>query len=311
MRVLVTGGAGFIGSHFVEHFAAEHEVLVVDNLRSGYRENLEGFRHTFHEVSITDRKTLVPLFEGVDIIIHLAAMVSVPESLENPALCVDINTMGTLNVLDAARSQGVKKIIFASSAAVYGDNPQVPKTEVMLPEPKSPYAVTKLDGEYYLRLYSAEWDLEAVSLRFFNVFGPRQDPKSQYAAAIPIFIDRALRGKDMIIFGDGSQVRDFIFVQDVVRAALIAAEHGRDVYNVARGEYITILELARLIKEITGSSSKIVFSQPRPGDIHTSYADITRLRKIGFSPERDQNSCLEKTIRFFEKRLRLDNRRRG
>jgi len=303
MRILITGGAGFIGSHFVEHFSAEHEVLVVDNLRSGYRENLQGFRHSFHEVSVTDREALLPLFEGVELVIHLAAMISVPESMENPEECVKINTLGTLNVIEASRRNGVKRIVFASSAAVYGENPTVPKKETMVPEPKSPYAVTKLDGEYYLRMYGSEWGLQTLSMRFFNVFGPRQDPKSQYAAAVPIFIDRALRGEDIVIFGDGSQVRDFIFVKEVVAACLLAAEQGRDVYNVARGEYITINELALLIKELTGSQSRIVYAEPRPGDIHTSYADITRIKGLGFRPGKDQREYLTETIRFFEKRL--------
>ena len=302
MRILVTGGAGFIGSHLVEHFHADHEVVVVDNLRSGYRENLEGFRHTFHEVSITDRDSLIGLFEGVDLVFHMAALVSVPESLENPRECVKINTLGTLNVLEAAHRSGVKRIVFATSAAVYGDNPVVPKVESMLPEPKSPYAVTKLDGEHYMRLYCAQWGFRTASLRFFNVFGPRQDPASQYAAAIPIFVHRALRGQDIVIYGDGSSVRDFVFVKDVVRACLLAAEQGDDVLNVARGEHVTILDLARLIKQLTGSSSKIVHADPRPGDIHTSYADISRISRLGFKPSSDQTENLLQTVRFFEQR---------
>lgn len=302
MRVLVTGGAGFIGSHIVEHFQQGHAVLVLDNLRSGYRENLRGLKHSFHEVSVTDLDSMLPLFEDVDIVFHLAALVSVPESVLQPAECVRINTLGTLNVLEAARRYGVKSIVFASSAAVYGDNPVVPKVETMLPEPKSPYAVTKLDGEYFLRIFSAEWGLKAASLRFFNVFGPRQDPGSQYAAAVPIFVRRALRGEDVVIFGDGSQVRDFIYVKDVVSACLLAAEHGGEVRNVASGEQITILQIARLILELTGSSSKIVFADPRPGDVHTSCADISLIRRLGFTPSLDLRESLKETIRFFEQR---------
>jgi len=302
MRILVTGGAGFIGSHLVEHFHPDHEVVVVDNLRSGRRENLAGFRHTFHQVSITDRDSLIALFEGVDLVFHMAAMVSVPESLKAPSECVEINTLGTLNVLEAARSSGVKGVVLASSAAVYGDNPVVPKVESMLPEPKSPYAVTKLDGEHFMQIYGSQWGLKTVSLRFFNVFGPRQDPTSQYAAAIPIFVHRALHGQDIVIYGDGSAVRDFVFVKDVVNACLLAAEQGGGVLNVARGEYITILELARLIKQLTGSSSKIVHADPRPGDIHTSYADISRIERLGFKPSPDQTENLLQTIRFFQKR---------
>jgi len=205
-------------------------------------------------------------------------------------------------VLEAARRSGVKKIVFATSAAVYGDNPVVPKVESMLPEPKSPYAVTKLDGEHYMRLYCAQWGFGTASLRFFNVFGPRQDPASQYAAAIPIFAHRALRGQDIVIYGDGSAVRDFIFVKDVVCACLLAAEQGEDVFNVARGEHVTILDLARLIKQLTGSSSKIVHADPRPGDIHTSYADISRISRLGFKPSPDQTENLLQTVRFFQQR---------
>ncbi len=302
MRILVTGGAGFIGSHLVEHFHTDHEVIVVDNLRTGHLENLEGFRHAFHQVSITDQDSLIPLFEGVNLVFHLAAMISVPESLNDPYECVKINTLGTLNVLEASFRNGVKRVVLASSAAVYGDNPVVPKVETMAPEPKSPYAVTKLDGEYFMQIYAEQWGLKTVSLRFFNVFGPRQDPGSQYAAAIPIFVHRALRGEDIVVYGDGSAVRDFVFVKDVVRACLLAAEQGSEVWNVARGEYITILELARLIRELTGSSSKIVHADPRPGDIHTSYADISRISRLGFKTSPDQRENLLQTIRFFEQR---------
>jgi nucleoside-diphosphate-sugar epimerase len=302
MRILVTGGAGFIGSHFVEKLNRDHEVLVVDNLRTGYMENLEDFNHTFHHGSVEDFDSLVGLCEGVETIFHLAAMISVPESMENPVECVRINTLGTLNVLEAARLAGVKKVVLASSAAVYGDNPTVPKVETMLPEPKSPYAVTKLDGEYYMRMYRNEYGIKCTSLRFFNVFGPRQDPGSQYAAAVPIFIFLALKGQDIMIYGDGTQVRDFVFVKDVVAAGLLASEKGRDVYNVARGEYIAIRHLAELIVELTGSSSKILYSDPRPGDIHTSYADISHLTGLGFKPAEDQRASLLETIEFFANR---------
>ncbi len=303
MKILVTGGAGFIGSHIVEHFHSAHEVLVVDNLRSGFRRNLEGLNCAFHQVSITDREKLIPLLKGVDRVFHLAAMISVPESLEKSAECVAINTIGTLNVLEAAREHGVSKIVFASSAAIYGENPEVPKHENMLPEPKSPYAVSKLDGEYYLKIFEDEWGVGAGPLRFFNVFGPRQDPQSQYAAAIPIFIHKALRGEDITIYGDGSQVRDFVYVKDVVAACVLASEKGGPVCNVASGEHITINDIARRIIELTGSSSRIVHLDSRPGDIHTSFADISRLKARGYSPSPDQRESLIATIRYFEKQL--------
>jgi len=196
MKILVTGGAGFIGSHIVEHYQESGaEIRVLDNLRTGYRHNLDGLRHHFIEGSVTDRALVRQAVDGVDYVFHLAAMVSVPESMANPGECVDINVHGLLNVLEEAAAAGVRKLVFASSAAVYGDNPTVPKTETMLPEPKSPYAITKLDGEHYLGLFQREGLLETAALRFFNVFGPRQDPNSAYAAAVPIFIRKALAGE--------------------------------------------------------------------------------------------------------------------
>ncbi|MEA2062549.1 MAG: NAD-dependent epimerase/dehydratase family protein [Gemmatimonadota bacterium] len=300
MRVLVTGGAGFIGSHFVEHFHKDHEVVVVDNLRTGYHENLQGLNHEFHQVSVAQSGPIRPLFEGVGLVVHLAALVSVPESMDSPGECIRINTLGTLNVLEAARAAGVKKVVFASSSAVYGDNPAMPKLESMLPEPMSPYAVTKLDGEYYMKIYRDQWGLQSCSLRFFNVFGPRQDPGSQYAAAIPIFISRALKGMDLVIYGDGSQVRDFVFVKDVVQACLLAAEKGEGTYNVASGSHITVQRLAEMIVELTGSPSKIIHAPERPGDIHTSYADISHLSSLGYQPTGDLRSNLLETIAFFE-----------
>ncbi len=300
MRVLITGGAGFIGSHLAEHFSASgSEVRVLDNLRTGYLRNLEGLNCDFHRGSVTEAEELAAAMDRVELVFHLAAMVSVPESMEHPDECVRINTLGTLNVLAAAKRAGVRKVVLASSAAVYGDNPQVPKSEGMLPEPKSPYAVTKLDGEYYLRMYRDAWGLDTVSLRFFNVFGPRQDPGSHYAAAVPIFIHRALRHQDIVIFGDGTQVRDFVYVKDLVRAILLAVERGRDVYNVGRGEYITILELAQRIVQITGSRSKIVFADERPGDIHASFSDISRLCGLGYTPSSDLETGLAATIQYF------------
>ena len=203
MKVLVTGGAGFIGSHIVEHFQGKADVRVLDNLRTGYRENLAGLEHEFIEGSITDRDAVRKAVEGVDYIFHMAAMISVPESMDKPIECVDINCTGTLVVLEEAAKAGVKKMCFSSSAANYGDNPVVPKVETMLPEPKSPYAITKLDGEYYCDMFSREGKLATGVMRYFNVFGPRQDPGSAYAAAVPIFIDKAAKGETITIFGDG------------------------------------------------------------------------------------------------------------
>lgn len=299
MKVLVTGGAGFIGSHIVEHFQEKCEVVVLDNLRTGFKKNIENFKVKFVNGGITDLPLLLKTAKGVDYIFHLAAMISVPESLIKPLECVEINVDGTLNILKAAAENKVKKIILSSSAAIYGDNPIVPKVETMLPEPKSPYAVTKLDGEYYFNLFKKEWSINTVSLRYFNVFGPRQDPKSQYAAAIPIFVHNAIINKDITIFGDGEQTRDFIYVKDVARANALAAEKGEGVYNVACGNKITINGLAKKIIKITNSKSKIIYAPQRPGDVKHSMADVSKINKLGFKPEFDQEEGLKNTIDYF------------
>ena len=238
MKVLVTGGAGFIGSHIVEHFQDHAEVRVLDNLCSGFKRNLSGLRCKFIQGSILDRQLVRQAIKGVDYIFHLAAMISVPESMQKPVECAETNTIGTLVVLEEAARAKVKKLVLSSSAAIYGDNPVVPKIETMLPEPKSPYAISKLDGEFYCRMFAAEGRLQTACLRYFNVFGPRQNPRSQYAAAVPIFIDRALKNKPITIFGDGEQTRDFIYVQDVVAANVFFATQSpaTGVFNVACGQ---------------------------------------------------------------------------
>jgi len=300
MRVLVTGGAGFIGSHIVEHFQSQAEVRVLDNLRSGYLHNLAGFDVEFIKGSIMDRETLGQAMAGVDYVFHLAAMISVPESMEKPTECVEINTIGTLNVLRAAADAGAKKLCLSTSAAVYGDNPEVPKRETMIPEPKSPYAVTKLSDEYYCTMFATEGWLDTACLRYFNVFGPRQDPKSQYAAAVPIFVAKALAGEPITVFGDGEQTRDFIYVKDIVAAnAHFALGQATGVYNVAYGGRITINDLATKIVELTGSSSEIVHLPERPGDVKHSMAAVEKLAATGFVPASDFAEGLAATIEFF------------
>jgi len=302
MRILVTGGAGFIGSHLVEHFQKDAQVRVLDNLRSGFKKNLEGFDCEFIEGSITDRDVVKEAVKGVDYIFHLAAMISVPESMENPTDCVQINTQGTLIVLEEAARAGVKKLCFSSSAAIYGDNPIVPKTENMLPEPKSPYAVTKLDGEYYCRMFQAEGRLNTACMRYFNVFGPRQDPKSQYAAAVPIFIDKALKNEPITIFGDGEQTRDFVYVKDVARAnAYLAQTDGlTGVHNVAYGKSITVNDLAKKIIGLTGSSSTIEYADERPGDVKHSMAAVDKLNTAGLKLEDHFDTGLTDTVDYFK-----------
>jgi len=299
--VLVTGGAGFIGSHLVEQFQGKARVRVLDNLRSGFRHNLDGLACEFIEGSILDRELVRRAVHGADYVFHLAAMISVPESMQKPIECSEINTHGTLVLLEEAAKANVKKLVFSSSAAIYGDNPSVPKVETMTPEPKSPYAVTKLDGEYYCQMFTREGWLPTVALRYFNVFGPRQDPASPYAAAVPIFIDRALKNRPLTIFGDGEQTRDFIYVKDIVAANVFAATHPEmsGVFNVAYGRRITINELAATILRLTGSQSVIDHLEERPGDVKHSLASIEKLRAAGFQPTGSLAEGLAATVEFF------------
>jgi UDP-glucose 4-epimerase len=305
MKILITGGSGFIGSHIVEHYQGKaDEIRVLDNLRTGYRHNLDGFQCTFIEGSVTDRDAVRRAVEGVDYIYHLAALVSVPESMEKPGECVDINVHGLLNVLEEAEAAGARKLVLASSAAIYGDNPTVPKLESMLPEPKSPYAITKLDGEYYLNMFQNEGRLQTAALRFFNVFGPRQDPKGAYAAAVPIFIERALRGDPITIFGDGGQTRDFIYVKDIVGALSFAAETDgvSGVFNAGYGGQITINELAGEIVNAAGTDAKILHAEERPGDVRHSRASADRLLAAGWKPRFTLPEGLAQTLEFFREK---------
>jgi UDP-glucose 4-epimerase len=304
MKVLVTGGAGFIGSHIVEHFQGQAEVRVLDSLRTGYRRNLQGFQHEFFQGSILNRHLVRRAMEGVDYVFHLAAMISVPESMQRPVECAKINTLGTLVVLEEAERAKVKKLVLSSSAAIYGNNPVTPKVETMLPEPKSPYAITKLDGEYYCQMFATEGRLQTACLRYFNVFGPRQDPASPYAAAVPLFIDRATKNEPVTIFGDGEQTRDFIFVKDIVGAnAYFAAKSpATGVFNVAYGRRLTINELLRMICRLTGSSSETRHAEERLGDVKHSLAAIDKLRAAGFVPKGNLQDGLQATIQWFAAR---------
>lgn len=301
MKVLITGGSGFIGSHLVEHFQGKAEVRVLDNLRSGYRKNLDGFKVEFIEGDILDRNAVREAVKGVDYIFHLAAMISVPESMFKPIECVDINVKGLLIVLEEAAAAGVKKLCFSTSAAIYGDNPVVPKREEMLPEPKSPYAITKLDGEYYCNMFTKEGKLQTACMRYFNVFGPRQDPKSAYAAAVPIFTAKAVANEKITIFGDGDQTRDFIYVKDIVAANVFMAENDfTGVYNVAYGKKITINDLVEKIKKITNSSSEVAHLPERAGDVKHSMAAVDKLHATGFRPKNDFDQGLTATVEYFK-----------
>jgi UDP-glucose 4-epimerase len=303
MKILITGGSGFIGSHIVELYQDKaEEIRVLDNLRTGHRHNLDGLCHTFIEGSITDRELVKKAVQGVDYIFHLAALVSVPESMAKPGECVDINVHGLLNVLEEAAAAGVKKLVFASSAAVYGDNPTVPKVETMIPEPKSPYAITKLDGEYYLGMFQSEGRLETAAIRFFNVFGPRQDPKGAYAAAVPIFIEKAVNSEDITVFGDGGQTRDFIYVKDIAGALAFAVETPgvTGVFNAGYGGQITIEDLANGLVSAADSASKILHAPERAGDVRHSRASADKLRAAGWVPRHTLEEGLGVTLEFFK-----------
>ncbi|MCX6173535.1 MAG: NAD-dependent epimerase/dehydratase family protein [Ignavibacteriales bacterium] len=307
LKIVVTGGAGFIGSHIVEHWISKDaEVHIFDNLRTGYLSNVEIFpKAIFHKGSITDRDLVFQVLKDTDYVHHLAGFVSVPESIEKPEECYDINVNGLINVLDASKEFRIKKIVFSSSAAIYGENPISPKTVNLKPDPKSPYGATKLEGESLLKLYNEQGGVGATSLRYFNVFGPRQDPKSQYAAAVPIFIEKALKNESIIIYGDGEQTRDFIFVKDVVSANILAAtnEKVNGVFNVASGKAITINEIARVVITELQSSSKIVYEKERAGDIKHSLASIKETEEqLNFHPEYDLMEGLKETIKYFTKK---------
>ena len=307
MKTVVTGGAGFIGSNLVELLLDEgHAVLILDDLSTGKQEHVSNFLGRrdcrFVQGSITDLSLLKAVFQDVECVFHQAAIPSVQRSVENPRATHEANVNGTLNVLLAARDCGVEKVIYASSSSVYGDTPTLPKHEEMLPTPKSPYAVSKLTGEYYCRVFAEVYGLQTVSLRYFNVYGPRQDPYSEYAAVIPRFITRILAHHPPVIYGDGTQTRDFTFVKDVARANLLAAERDAEgVFNIACGERISVNELAARIMELIGVELEMRYDEPRPGDIKDSLADITRAREaLGFQPEFALTDGLEETIRWFQ-----------
>lgn len=297
--VVVTGGAGFIGSHLAWELVKDNEVIIIDNLYTGREENIPPGAK-FIKADIRDYEAIAELISNADYVFHEAAQVSVVESIKDPIFTEEVNVLGTLNILKALLA-GHGKLIFASSAAVYGDNPNLPLKETERPRPLSPYGVTKWAAEEYLRVFHELYGLPVVSLRYFNVFGPRQTA-NQYAGVISIFINRALRGEPLVIFGDGKQTRDFIYVKDVVKANLIAAESRKangGVFNVATGKETTILELAMKIIEITGTTSSIVFDKPRPGDIRHSRADISEIRKLGFEPEWSLEEGLKKTVEWY------------
>ncbi len=304
---LVTGGAGFIGSALVRGLLKEEKhVRVIDNLSTGNLSNLEDIldRIEFMERDIRDLDEVQEACKGITYVFHQAAIPSVPRSIENPIEFNQSNVDGTLNVLVAARDKGVKRVIYAGSSSVYGDAPALPKKEEMKPNPLSPYALTKLAGEYYCKVFSEVYGLETVTTRYFNVFGPRQNPESPYAAVIPKFIDAFLKGENPHVFGDGEQTRDFTFVDNVVYANLLCSRAERtkgEVINVATSSRISLNELIKILKEITGKKIDPVYSDPRKGDIRHSLADISKAEKmIGYRPLVDLREGLEKTVQWMK-----------
>ena len=291
MRILVTGGAGFIGSHTTEHLVrAGHDVAVLDDLSTGNAANLEAVAGDIEllEADIRDYQNLERACEGVDAVLHLAAISSVVKSLEEPLTAQAVNATGSLNVLEAARRRGAGRVILASSAAVYGDDPELPKAETSPVQPLSPYAWHKLTGEFYGKAWSRYYGIEFLALRYFNVYGPRQDPASPYSGVLSIFLDRSAKGLPLTIFGDGEQTRDFIHVSDVAEVNRRALEAGGplpDVINVATGRETRIIDAARVIQENSGSEAGVDFGPGRPGDIRRSCATGELLAAtFGYAP---------------------------
>ncbi len=306
MKALVTGGGGFIGSHLVSRLLSEgHEVRVLDDFSTGRRENLENCREAIelHEADIRDLDAVRKAVEGVARIYHQAALPSVIRSVEDPLTTNAVNVQGTLHVLIAARDAGVGRVVYAASSSAYGDTPTLPKIETMPASPLSPYALQKYVAEQYCMLFTRLYGLETVVLRYFNVFGPRQDPTSHYSAVIPKFIARLGRGEAPTVYGDGEQSRDFTYVDNVVGANLLAAEIPEavgEVINVACGRRMTLNQLLEELRAIMGVSASAVYESPRPGDVRHSQADIGKARRLlGFEPAVDIREGLRRTVAFF------------
>jgi dTDP-glucose 4,6-dehydratase len=308
MKILVTGGAGFIGSSIAENLSKKHEVVVLDDLSTGKAINIADFKNRieFMRGSILNEKILNKAMREVDFVLHQAAIPSVPKSIQNPIGTSRVNIIGTLNVLECARKNNVKRVVLASSSSVYGDKPTLPKVEEMCPEPKSPYASAKAINEQHAKQFYELYGLETISLRYFNVYGKRQDPKSQYAAVIPAFISRMLKDKPPIVYGDGKQTRDFTYVEDVVEANVKAMETknrnalGRAI-NIAGGRQVSILELISILNRILGKNLSPIFEKERPGDVRHSWADISLAKEVlGWEPKTTLEEGLRRTVEWYK-----------
>lgn len=305
MKVLITGGAGFIGSHVAQYyFEKGHEVFVLDNLSSGYRENIPFINGDhFFEIDIRNSESVGNIIKRYkfEVLIHLAAVVSVVDTVNNPVLSNEVNTNSTIHLLEANRqyNPNLLKFVFASSAAIYGNNPQLPKTTESMIQPESPYAIQKYSGEQYTKLYNNLYDLPTTALRFFNIYGPRQDPKSQYSGVISIMKNKFENNDTFSFFGDGNQTRDFVYIKDLVTAISLVVQseetNGR-ILNVGNGQQTSLLDIFNAFKLSYNKSIDYKFKNPRKGDVKHSYADITSLKSIGFEPKYSINTGLNEYL---------------
>ena len=309
-KYLVTGGCGFIGSNIVEHLIKRGDsVRIIDDLSTGSKNNLVGFEKDVEliEASLLDVSAVNRAVDGIDYVLHQAALPSVQRSVEDPITSTRVNVLGTVELLHACVKAGVKRVVYAASSSAYGDQPAPVKTEDLLPRPKSPYAVAKLSAEYYLQAFNDCYGLETAALRYFNVFGPRQDPNSEYSAVIPLFISKVLKGESPTIFGDGMQTRDFTYVENNVRANVAASEAPGlkcEVMNVACGTSYSLLDLLAAINDVLGTKVEPKFAPPRAGDVMHSLADISRARAaIGYEVSVNFEEGLRRTIDWYRKAL--------
>jgi len=305
-KYLITGGAGFIGSHIAEKLIRMGEkVRIIDNFETGKKENLINIKNKIELIKgdIRNEKDLNTALKKVDFVLHQAALRSVPRSIEDPISSNDVNVSGMLLLLKLSAEHKVKKFVFASSSSVYGDNPTLPKRENQLPMPISPYAATKLTGENYCKVFSKIYGLQTIVLRYFNVFGPKQDPKSQYAVVVPKFITSALTGKTIEIHGDGKQSRDFTYIDNVVSANILAAKckYSGEIFNVACNKNYSLLDLIKLIEKLSGTKMKYKFTESRIGDVKHTLADISKIRKmLNYKVLVNFETGIERTIEYFK-----------
>ena len=309
-KYLVTGGAGFIGSNIAEALANRgDEVRVLDNLSTGHHHNLEGLQVEFLEGDITDSSVVASAMEGIDFVYHQAALASVPRSVEDPLETNRACVTGTVNILHEANKAGVKRVIYAASSSAYGDQPFMSKREADLPAPLSPYAVAKLAGEHYCHAFYKTYGLETVCIRYFNVFGPRQDPGSAYSAVIPLFITALLEGRQPVIYGDGEQTRDFTFIQNIVHGNLLAAaakakDAAGKTFNVANGKTISLNQMLELLNRLLDTDVQPRFEDPRVGDVRDSLADISGAREfLGYEPTVGFEEGMKQSIEFYKSLL--------